>query len=168
MADKVGRCVKQLGNWSNGVITKTILLVLFGCAVLSGVGFIAIGSYFSLSAGLAPWAAGLIVGCVLILLSLVGMWITVLYWRNTYQHRISKQPNGGNSEAQSPEAQTMIDTAAHLGEITGASLSRSGVRPTDVVIAALVAGTILGAAPVLRKRQRNRKHYRRRSHREQP
>jgi hypothetical protein len=129
--------------------------VLLGLAALSGVGFIAVGSYLSLSDTLVPWAAGLIVGSGLLVLSLFGTWIALLYSRKATQAQTpEKQPAEENTQAQ-----TMVDTAAHLGEIVGASFGRSGIRTTDVVIAALVAGTILGASPALRKRLLHRKRY---------
>ncbi|MCG6969048.1 MAG: hypothetical protein LJE85_04685 [Gammaproteobacteria bacterium] len=152
--DIVARGVKRLTTWYHSIMARTLILVLCGWAALGGLGFIAVGSYLSLSEVFVPWVAGLIVGCGILLLSLLGAWLTILYWRSTPQPQAPIEPPEENTEAQ-----TLVDTATHLGEIVGASLSKSGIRTTDVMIAALVAGTILGASPALRERLLKRKRY---------
>ena len=146
-ADSVARVGEQVTAWSHALIARTLLLMLLGCAVVGGTAFIAIGTYLSLSEALTAWAAGLIVGGAILILSLIVAWIAWLYTRKPKQPQAPNQP-----PAQSAEAQAMVDTAAHRGEVVGASLSKSGIRTTDVMIAALVAGTILGGSPALRNR----------------
>ncbi|MGD8592352.1 MAG: hypothetical protein PVG20_07610 [Thioalkalispiraceae bacterium] len=152
--DIAARGVKRLTAWYHSLIARTLILALCGWAALGGLGFVAVGSYLSLSEVFVPWVAGLIVGCGILLLSLLGAWLTLLYWRRTTQPESPIEPPMENAEAQ-----TMVDTAAHLGEIVGESLSKSGIRTTDVMIAALVAGTVLGASPALRDRLLKRKRY---------
>ncbi|KPJ95902.1 MAG: hypothetical protein AMJ55_02885 [Gammaproteobacteria bacterium SG8_15] len=151
VAQMFARGVKRLKYWSYCLITRSVILALFGLIALIGVGFIAAGSYFSLTEFFTPWTAGLIVGCVMLLMALLGAWITVLYLQKTTQSLPPENPMPDNSRDQSK-----VDTAAHLGEIVGARLSNSNIRTIDVMIAALVAGTILGASPALRKRLSNR------------
>lgn len=149
------RGIKHFKTWSYSVIVRAIVLILFGIAGLSGVGFIVAGSYLSLSEVLVPWAAGLIVGCGLLIVSLLGAWITVASWQKTTQNQLPEKSDRNNTSIQNT-----VETAEHLGEIVGARFSKSGIRTIDVMIAALAAGTILGAGPSLRKRLSNRQRHR--------
>jgi ABC-type nitrate/sulfonate/bicarbonate transport system permease component len=106
-----------------------------------------------------PWEAGLIIGGVILLLSVLGIWITIAVWNKRTQTQLPEKP-----ALSTGESQASVDSVAHLGEIVGASLSKSGIRTTDVMIAALVAGTILGASPSLRRRLSNRKRHKNPSH----
>lgn len=152
MTDMFERGIKRFTNWSNRLIATVIVVTLFGVVILGGLGFIAVGGYSTLIETMEPWAAGLIVGGVLVVAALLGVWITVAIWNK----RPPTQPSE-NTPVATVAAQTTVDTAAHLGEFMGSKLSRSGIRITDVAIAALVAGTILGASPSVRKRLSNRK-----------
>jgi len=143
--------IKHFKNWSYSVIVRAIALTIFGIAGLFGVGFIVAGSYLSLSEVMAPWAAGLIVGCVLLVISLIGIWIIISTWHKNTNNQTSEQPNHDYAATQ-----RSIENAEHLGEIVGAGVSKSGPRTLDVMIAALVAGTILGAGPSVRKRLSHR------------
>jgi len=145
------RSIKHFKNWSYGVIVRAIALTIFGVAGLFGVGFIVAGSYLSLSEVMAPWAAGLIVGGVLLVISLIGVWIVISTWHKNTNHQTPEQSNFDYTATRSS-----IENAEHLGEIVGARVSRSGPRTLDVMIAALVAGTILGAGPSVRKRLSHR------------
>lgn len=140
---------KVLAWWKRGV-AGTVLLVFCGLIALCGVGFIAFGSYISLTESLPPWKAGFIVGIVSVLLSIIGalvVWLRVL----------RRQGDQSASARQESAQESDVDTIAHLGETIGASLFKNGIRTTDVVIAALVAGTVLGASPALRERLLRRK-----------
>jgi hypothetical protein len=142
---------RQVLAWWQRSVTGTVLLVFCGISALGGLGFVAVGSYVSLCNQLEPWKAGLIVGVVIVLLALVGaliVWVVVL----RKQH---EQP----AATQAPPEQVDIDTIAHLGETIGAAIFKNGVRTSDVVIAALVAGTVLGASPALRERLLRRKSH---------
>jgi len=126
------------------------LMVFFCLAGLSGPVFIAVGVYLSLCKSFEPWLSGLIVGGIIILLCLVCALGAVAYIRRgrVYSEEDTHGP---------PEQKTQVENAAYLGEIIGAHLSQRGIRATDVVIAALAAGTVLSAGPALRGRSRRRK-----------
>jgi xanthine/uracil permease len=112
---------------------------------LAGLGslvFIAVGSYLSLREVLSPLKSGLVMGSILAGLSIIGILIT---WF------LVQRRNHARSTNPKPE-DVPVDTIASLGETIGYGLGERGVRQTDVVIAALVAGTVLGASPVLRDR----------------
>ena len=139
---------KVVAWWRRGVV-GTVLLGFCGLAALGGLGFIGAGSYASLSETLEPWKAGLIVGIVALLLSLIGallVWIFLLRKESTQ----ASAPKPASDEFD-------VDTIAHLGETIGASLFKNGIRTTDIMLAALVAGTVLGASPALRERLLRRK-----------
>jgi len=135
---------KKVLAWWRRSVTGAVLLVFCGVVALGGLGFVAMGSYTSLREALEPWKAGLIVGMGTLLLSLIGaliVWIVML-----------RQKPATTDSTQVPPEEAEIDTITHLGESIGASLFKNGIRTTDVVIAALVAGTVLGASPALRDR----------------
>lgn len=124
------------------------LVVVSVCALagLSGLGFISVGGYLSLRELFAPWKSGLIVGSVLAGLSLVGILITrfLIHGRNPRQST--------NTSAED----VPINSIASVGEAIGSGLREGlherGVRQIDLVIAAMVSGTVLGASPALRDR----------------
>jgi hypothetical protein len=99
----------------------------------------------SLSEAMAAWQAGLIVGGDVLVWSL----ICALSARLIVRRRKPTPPcNRNPSEADAAR----IDSIARLGETIGASMNRHGIRMADVMIGALVAGTVLGASPALRER----------------
>jgi hypothetical protein len=154
VTDMFARSIKRFSDWSYSFIATAIVLTLCGIAAIGGLGFVAVGGYSSLIETLEPWAAGLIVGGVILLLSLLGIWVTIAFWKKRTHTQPPEKP-----PLTTAEAQTTVDTAARLGEFMGSRLSKSGIRTTDVTIAALVAGTILGASPSIRKRLSNRKRH---------
>jgi len=134
-------------------IVEAILIAFCGLAALVGVGFIAAGGYLSLRQSLSPWLSGLVVGGVILVIALIAILMLWLSMRNkgTAQTPLPPRPE--------PPAlgSSRVDDVTQLGEAVGKQLSEHGVRVTDVVIAALVAGAVLGAAPALRQRRRQRK-----------
>jgi hypothetical protein len=126
-------------------IVATGVMALCALAALCGLGFITVGSYLSLREGMVPWKAGLIGGGAMLALALIG----ALSARLLVHRRKATQQAGGN---QPPREAARIDSIARLGETIGASICKQGIRATDVVIGALVAGVILGARPALRQR----------------
>ena len=137
--------------WRRGIVV-TVWLVFCGLVAVSGLAFIAVGSYLSLSEVVAPWAAGLIIGATLVVLSAIGSLI-VRYF--VLRQNAGESSGSGKSSVREAD----VDTIAHLGETIGASLIKNGIRTTDVMIAALVAGAVLGASPALRNRLLRRKRY---------
>jgi hypothetical protein len=141
---------QQARAWWRRSVVATGLLVFCSLTALSGLGFIAVGGYIALSETFTPWEAGLIVGGAILVLSLVGALIA----RFVVLRRKPAQPSG----AQMPRPEeAYVDAITHLGETIGAGLFKNGIRTTDIVIAALVAGTVLGASPALRDRLLRRK-----------
>lgn len=117
------------------------------CSLLAlcGLGFVAVGGYLSLREALAPWQAGLVVGGAALVLSLSGVLAAYFLTRrqgNTPQHSTD---HPGREEAP-------LDSAADLGRAIGAGLARHGVHSTDVMLGALLAGTVLGASQGLRNK----------------
>jgi hypothetical protein len=136
--------------WRRGLVSSAMIisLALIG---LGGVAFVAMAGYFALRLVLVPWAAGLIMGAVMLALSGLGIWMV---WRRSAGH--------GPAEARSAQpaapAQAQVSSVTRMGEAIGAKLHQRDIRTTDVMIAAMVAGTVLGATPALRERLWQRKH----------
>jgi len=120
------------------------LTLLCGVIGTGGLAFITIGWYTALRETLAPWSAGFIVGGVMLVAAIAGVlaiWYSV---RNKRGHSGTPAPESTSRSAQ-------LDAVTHLGKTIGSSMNQRDVRTTDVMIAALVAGTVLGASPALRE-----------------
>jgi hypothetical protein len=141
VAEKISDVREQ---WRQRLVA-TGVIALCVLAAFGGLVFIAVGSYLSLSEVMAPWQAGLIVGGGVLMLSLIG----ALSARLMVRRRKPAPPSNKNPSAADA---ARIDSIARLGETIGASMSRHGIRMADVMIGALVAGTLLGASPALRER----------------
>lgn len=128
---------------------KAALFLFCGLAAMGSLAFIAVGTYVSLREYFTPWLSGLIIGGAILALSIVGSLVLWLFMGR--EADLERNPTG-----QSETEQARLDNAAYLGEIIGRQLSRRGIRTTDVMIAALVAGAVLGVGPVLRSRRRHR------------
>jgi len=128
-------------------VLELTLLVFCALAAVVGVVVITVGSYASLSVFYTPWIAGFIVGSVIIALSVIG---ALAVWFAT-RPPISEPPRKYASSMPPPQ-NTQIDAVAHIGEHIGESLNNGRIKTVDVIIAALVAGTVLGASPALRRR----------------
>lgn len=131
-------------RWRHGMVRNALALA-FGLIALGGVAFVAWAAYTALRQALMPWWAGLITGGSLLAVAVIGIWA------------LFRTQGGGREEhppAEPAAAQNTppVDAARRLGQGLGASLRQREVRTTDVVIAALVAGTVLGANPALRER----------------
>ena len=151
----VGRAAANKTNnvriWLRRSVLEATLLMACALAALVGVVIITIGGYASLSEFYTPWIAGLIVGSVILILSIIGaltVWYATRPPEMIQQHYHSNEP---------PPQETQIDAVTHIGEHIGASLNNGRIKTTDVIIAALVAGTVLGATPALRQRILQRK-----------
>jgi hypothetical protein len=112
---------------------RTFLLVCGGGLIcLVGVGFALAGCHELLARELDPWLASLVLGLALLL---VGS-ATILVARANRAEEREKRSQDPNSD---------------LGEEIGKLLARSGVGPTELTIASLVAGLVFGASPKLRR-----------------
>jgi hypothetical protein len=130
--------------WWRRSVAAMALMVFLGLTALGCLAFVSVGVYDSLREILPAWQAGLIVGGGLVAIALLVTLIVVLVI-------LKWSKKAGRAEKKPPPVQEQLDDIAHLGETIGASLGK-GVRTTDVMIAALVAGTVLGASPALRDR----------------
>jgi hypothetical protein len=140
-------------------IVEAILIAFCGLAVLVGVGFIAAGGYLSLRQSFSPWLSGLVVGGVILFLAFFAI---LMLWLSMRNKGAAQEPPPPRPEP--PElGSSRVNDVTQLGEAVGRQLSERGVRVTDVVIAALVAGAVLGARPALRQRRRQRRQNPRRA-----
>jgi len=145
--------------FERGVVYST-LVRLSAAVTLLAVTLIAVGGYISLSAQFTPWIAGLIVGGVVLVLALAVLLI-VQHMTKTPRPSIIHPTTASEPEMPAP-GKRQVDAITRIGEDIGASLSNGRVKTIDILIAALVAGTVLGASPALRHRvlqhrQRERK-----------
>ena len=148
--------------FERGVVYSTLVRLSAAVGLLA-IALIAIGGYISLSAQYTPWIAGLIVGGVVLLLALAVI-VVVRHMaqpaRSTYSRPTASEP-----EIPSP-SKRQVDAITRMGEDIGKSLNNGRVKAIDVLIAALVAGTVLGASPALR--QRVKQHRQRTHERDEP
>lgn len=131
-------------------MTAFLLLAFSAVIALGGLAFISVGSFLSLRETFTPWQSGLIVGGIVLGLSIL---IALLAW--FVSPRRSIPPIQSTKTPTSEE--NRMDTIEHLGETIGACIGRQNIKTTDVMLAALVAGAILGASPELRQRLFKRK-----------
>ncbi len=136
--------------WRRGLATAALGLVLALLAA-GGAGFLALAVYFALAQAIPPWSAALIVGAILLALALLGALVVRAMLRDGDTEAPSHPPPAGAGAPGAGEERP-VDVATRLGEDLGQSLGRRGVRASDVVVAALVAGAVLGASPALRER----------------
>lgn len=112
---------------------RVLLLVLAWILGLGGLGYLSHSLYASLANVVAPWQAGLAVGCAL--LALAGTLIVIVHRGAARGRRASTQAAGAERE----------DSATQLGRSLGRLLSRSDLHEFDLLLASLVAGIVLGA-----------------------
>lgn len=165
--------IYQLRLWWRRSVFDAVLLVFCALLAIVGISVITVGSYVSLSSVYTPWIAGVIVGGVILVMSALGGLAT---WhvtrplhsppgpgnsqRNAMDYRSGSESDGEAREhasGESPASHSQIDAVTHIGERIGESLNNGRIKTTDVVLAALVAGTVLGASPALRQRILQRK-----------
>lgn len=135
--------LNAVGDWWRRLLRQSLLLAACSLVALAGVGFLVAAAYLGLRVVLAPWAAALATGGILLVTAAAGL-------------LAARLADGGvdapaECVADEPREQP-VDVATRLGEDLGAHLGRRGVRTTDLVFAGLVAGTVLGASPALRQR----------------
>ncbi|MDZ7753254.1 MAG: hypothetical protein U5S82_16775 [Gammaproteobacteria bacterium] len=136
--------------WRRALATAALSLALALLAA-GGAGFLALAAYLALAQVMAPWSAALIVGGSLLgvaLLGALGAWLMLRGRHDGAASQLAPPAAGAPADAD----ERPVDVAARLGEGLGQRLGRRGVRVSDVMVAALVAGTLLGASPALRAR----------------
>jgi hypothetical protein len=135
--------LEGLRSWFRPRAAAARIAFFAALVALGGLGFIAAAGYLALRELLEPWQAAAIVGGAMLILSLGG-----LVTNRLVLHRRSNTPERRPPESGSDD--NRLDSAARIGETLGAGLWDLGLRKTDVVIGALVTGTVLGASPELR------------------
>jgi len=136
-------------------LVKILLIGACLLIALGGLGFIAVGGYVTLCEIYSPWVSGLIVGATALLLSLLAILLLSISMRNVSRQKT--ESFGGQAPEREARESAQVDNVMHLGEALGSHLSQRGVRLTDVALAALVAGTVLGTGPALQRRRQNRR-----------
>lgn len=121
------------------------LAIFAALAAFSGLVFALLGIYLSLEAVLEPWTAGIIVGCAMIVIAFIAVWVIARLI--TKQGRTPELPS--RSGAAPPSPGTLPESLrATVSDVLGAA----HIRTSDIVIGALVAGLVLGASTNLRQR----------------
>ncbi|SFN08167.1 hypothetical protein [Nitrosomonas communis] len=115
------------------------LLILAMMAVVVGMVFVFFGLYVALTETLKPWEAGIIVG--------VGMvfFATILILIFARQGRVVSPKGNSVSEQITNHSNTQ------LRQIVGNTITQSNIKSSDIVLAALLGGIVLGASPRLRR-----------------
>jgi uncharacterized membrane protein YjjB (DUF3815 family) len=125
------------------------LAIFATLAAFGGLVFALLGIYLSLETVMAPWLAGVIVGCTMILIAVIALWIIMRLF--TKQGRPETLPSASTSTlaaAHQPSGTVPEALRATVGDVLGAS----NIKASDIVIAALIAGLVLGASGRLRER----------------
>ncbi len=125
------------------------LAIFATLAAFGGLVFALLGIYLSLEAVMEPWLAGVIVGCAMVLIAVIALWIVARLI--TKQGRPETLPPSSKptlAAAHKPPETVSETLRATVGDVLGAS----NIRASDVVLGALVAGLVLGASARLRER----------------
>ncbi|HZX24184.1 MAG TPA: phage holin family protein [Woeseiaceae bacterium] len=141
LAARIG---ERFQTWWQHQAVAAVLLVVCAVIALAAIGFAVTSGYLALKVAMPAWAAALVTAGTLLVLALIAGVVA-----NSYARRPLREP--ARSPGREPEAPP-VELASRMGRSLGENLSRRGVRSTDVVIAALVAGVALGVAPALRER----------------
>jgi hypothetical protein len=136
-----------------GLSRSAVLLSLAIFATLAAFGglvFALLGVYLSLEAMLEPWVAGVVVGFAMIVIAFIALWVIARSF--TKQGRAAPLPPSSSraSLAAAPQPPSAIPDTLRA-TVTDA-LGAANIRTSDIAIAALVAGLVLGASPHLRQR----------------
>lgn len=133
---------EQAKLWK-GSVKLAIMMSLLGLAIMTivvGMIFVLIGLYLSLAEKMPSWEAGMIVGGGVVLLAVI--WLIV----------IAQQGKDPPFKANNASEQASDDPTAQLGSMIGDIVAKSNVKSSDIVLATLIAGLVLGASPSLRRR----------------
>ena len=116
-------------------------------AALAGLGFVLFAWYRALAETLAPWHAGLIVGCGVLLVTIIVLLCIAL----AIGQGGERVPPGNRGSGSQREASASADAAGKLGSAVGDMIAKSPIKTSDIVLTALIAGMVLGASPGLRE-----------------
>lgn len=124
-----------------GLVLGLSLWAFTVAAALTGLIFLLLGWYRSLAATMASWQASAIVGSTVLLLAVIGLLSAALVIRRPGVS--SRDPASGRETG---------DSAGRPAAAVSEAIAKSGIRTSDLVLAALIAGMVLGASPRLRER----------------
>lgn len=127
--------------WKGSIRLATIMAFLGLCvmAMVVGMIFVLIGLYLSLAEIMPYWQAGAIVGGAVFLFAALFLII------------ISQQGRSAPLKNDRLPAQISDDSTAQLGSEIGSIVAKSNVKTSDIVLAVLISGIVLGASPSLRQ-----------------
>jgi ABC-type nickel/cobalt efflux system permease component RcnA len=143
----------RLGQGLRRSLLATALALFAALALLEGLAMVLVGLYVSLSRTMNPWAAGLLVGGTLILLSLV---LLVVALRLPAARK--RLPEASPLTARRPaEPARPVDAPTLLKAAATELIDRSEIKARNIALGALLAGLVLGASPGLRRQLFGRK-----------
>jgi cytochrome c biogenesis protein CcdA len=134
-------------------LLTTALALFAALALLEGLMMILVGAYASLIRTMHPWAAGLIVGGTLILLSLILL--AVIIRTPDRRERIPETPPLGARRLAEPPPP--VDAPTLLKAAATELIDRTDIKVRNIALGALLAGLVLGASPGLRRQLFGRK-----------
>lgn len=128
------------------MLNKTVLNYFIACYLfffvtllgIAGLGFLIAGIYLLLSPHLAAWAAALLTAVIVLALALQ---ILLAAWLVARNKTVKPEPR---DEARS-------DSGDDIARVMLEMMRKSNFNARDAALLALLAGTILGASPELRR-----------------
>lgn len=128
------------------LIISCSLLLFVSVLGMVGFGFIVAGVYLLLAAQLSAWASALLTGSAVLLLAI----LTLLVFRLA---RGSDAGPEGGSRSRGNEGNPQRDAArsAELFELAIELAAKSSLNARDATLIALIAGTMVGVSPALRR-----------------
>lgn len=125
------------------------LAIFAALAAFGGLVFALLGIYLSLEAVVEPWTAGIIVGCAMIVIAFVALWVIArLITKQGRTPELPPRSSATLAAASPPPGAIPESLRATVSDVLGAA----HIRTSDIVIGALVAGLVLGASTNLRQR----------------
>lgn len=128
------------------LIITTCLILFVTLLGMVGFGFMVAGLHMLLAVHLPGWAAALLTGSAMLLLAVLLLLLFRLA-RNSEARAARETP------ASRPQGQTGQDSSrnAALFELAIEMAGKSGFSARDGTLVALIAGTVIGASPALRR-----------------
>lgn len=135
-------------------LLATTLALFAVLALLEGLMLVLVGSYSSLILTMPPWAAGLLAGGTLILLSLILLAMAI-----RAPGRREESPSGmpAMEARRHAEPAPPVDAPALLKAAASEIIDRTHLKTSNIALGALAVGLVLGASPGLRRQLFGRK-----------
>ena len=122
------------------------LLLLISVLGMVGFGFIVAGVYLLMAAQLSAWASALLTGSTVLLLAIL-MLLTFRLARGSAADPEREQRGRGSEGGPPPDAAR----SAELFELAIELAAKSSLNARDATLIALIAGTMVGVSPALRR-----------------